>query len=55
MQIGGYDPIKKEYFYIFLESNSTLGTFQVGIESWVFEYNRTSKRTSEMTTKTITS
>ncbi len=52
--IGGYDAVKKEYYYIFLESTSSVGTFQLGIESFVLEYNNTFKRTSEITNKSFT-
>lgn len=53
IQIGGYDAIKKEYFYIFLQSISSIGTYQLGIESYILE-NAGTKRTSEMTFKSIT-
>ena len=54
VKIFEYNSITKEYYFIFMESIDSVGTFQVGIESFVLEYNNTSKRTSEMTTKTIT-
>lgn len=53
IKIGSYDSIKKEYYYIFLYNMNTIGTFQVGIESYILE-NGGYKRTSEITFKSIT-
>jgi hypothetical protein len=52
--ISAYNSTTKEYYYIFLENSNQIGTFQVAIETFIFQNNNTSKRTSSITSKTIT-
>jgi hypothetical protein len=54
IRIFEFNSVTKEYSFYFLQPINSVGTFKVGIESFVLEYNNTSRRTSEMTTKTIT-
>lgn len=52
--ISEYNPITKQYYYIFLEGSNQVGTFQVAIETYINTNNNTAKRTSSITNKTIT-